>query len=151
MGTLIQDIHYGLRVLAKRPGFTFAAVLTLALGIGLHTAIFSLYNGVLLRPLPARDPERLVNLYSGVQGEPDTGIFSYPAYVYYRDRSTSFSSVTAYAGGRMLLSAGGVAPELLQAQMVSANYFEMLGTSPTLGRSFSPEEDKIPGANPVVV
>ena len=151
MGTLIQDVRYGLRILAKRPGFTIAAVITLALGIGLNTAIFSLYNGVLLRPLPARDPERLVNLYSAVQGEPGTGIFSYPAYVYYRDRNTSFASVAAYAGGRMLLSAGGVAPELLQAQMVSANFFDMLGASPALGRSFSPEEDKTPGANPVVM
>src|SRR5580693_5191314 len=126
METLIQDIRYGLRVLAKRPGFTIAAVLTLALGIGLNTAIFSLYNGVLLRPLPARDPERLVNLYSAVQGAPGTGIFSYPAYVYYRDRNTSFSGVAAYAGGRMLLNAGSAAPELLQAQMVSANYFDLL-------------------------
>jgi predicted permease len=151
MGTLIQDLRYGLRVLAKRPGFTIAAVITLALGIGLNTAIFSLYNGVLLRPLPARDPKRLVNLYSAVQGEPGTGIFSYPAYVYYRDRSSSFSSVAAYAGGHMLLNAGGVAPELLQAQMVSANFFDMLGASPALGRSFSPEEDKTPGENPVVM
>src|SRR5271156_241660 len=151
MGTLVQDIRYGLRVLAKRPGFAIAAVLTLALGIGLNTAIFSLYNGVLLRPLPARDPERLVNLYSAVQGERGAGIFSHPAYVFYRDRNTSFSSVAAYAGGHMLLSAGSVAPELLQAQMVSANYFEMLGASPALGRSFSPEEDKTPGANPVVM
>jgi macrolide transport system ATP-binding/permease protein len=151
MGTLIQDIRYGLRVLAKRPGFTIAAVLTLALGIGLNTAIFSLYNGVLLRPLPARDPERLVNLYSAVQGELGTGIFSYPAYVYYRDRSTSFSSVAAYAGGHMLLSAGGATPELLQAQMVSANFFDLLGASSALGRSFSPEEDETPGSHPVVM
>jgi macrolide transport system ATP-binding/permease protein len=151
MGTLIQDIRYGLRVLVKRPGFTVAAVVTLALGIGLNTAIFSLYNGVLLRPLSARDPERLVNLYSTVRGEPGTGIFSYPAYAFYRDRNTSLSSVAAYAGGRMLLSAGGSAPESLHAQMVSANFFDMLGASPALGRSFSPEEDKTPGASPVVM
>ena len=151
MGTLIQDIRYGLRVLVKRPGFTVAAVVTLALGIGLNTAIFSLYNGVLLRPLSARDPERLVNLYSTVRGEPGTGIFSYPAYAFYRDRNTSLSSVAAYAGGRMLLSAGGSASESLHAQMVSANFFDMLGASPALGRSFSPEEDKTPGASPVVM
>ena len=99
MGTLIQDFRYGLRVLAKRPGFTIAAVLTLALGIGLNAAIFSLYNAVLLRPLPARDPERLVNLYSVTRGEPGTGIFSYPEYTFYRDRNTSFSSIAAYAVG----------------------------------------------------
>ncbi len=151
METLFQDIRYGLRILAKRPGFTIAAVLTLALGIGLNTAIFSLYNGVLLRPLPARDPERLVNLYSAVEGEPGTGIFSYPAYAFYRDHNTEFSSVAAYAGGRVLLSAGGVAPESLQAQMVSANYFDILGASPALGRSFSPDEDKTAGSHPVVV
>ncbi|HXN71625.1 MAG TPA: ABC transporter permease [Candidatus Acidoferrales bacterium] len=151
MGTLIQDVRYGLRVLAKRPGFTIAAVLTLALGIGLNTAIFSLYNSVLLRPLPARDPERLVSLYSTVRDEPGTGIFSYPAYTFYRDRNASFSSIAAYAGGRMLLSAGGSAPELLQVQMVSANFFDMLGAAPALGRAFSGEEDKTPGANPVVM
>jgi macrolide transport system ATP-binding/permease protein len=151
MGNLIQDIRYGLRVLAKRPGFTIAAVLTLALGIGLNTAIFSLYNGVLLRPLPARDPERLVNLYSAVQGERGTGIFSHPAYVFYRDRNNSFSDVAAYAGGRVLLAAGGAAPESLHVQMVSANFFDMLGASPALGRSFSPDEDKTPGSHPVVM
>ena len=151
MGTLIQDVRYGLRVLAKRPGFTIAAVLTLALGIGLNTAIFSLYNSVLLRPLPARDPERLVSLYSTVRDEPGTGIFSYPAYTFYRDQNASFSSIAAYAGGRMLLSAGGAAPELLQVQMVSANFFDMLGAAPALGRAFSGEEDKTPGANPVVM
>ena len=151
MGTLIQDVRYGLRVLAKRPGFTIAAVLTLALGIGLNTAIFSLYNSVLLRPLPARDPERLVSLYSTARDEPGTGIFSYPAYTFYRDRNASFSSIAAYAGGRMLLSAGGAAPELLQVQMVSANFFDMLGAAPALGRAFSGEEDKTPGANPVVM
>jgi macrolide transport system ATP-binding/permease protein len=151
MANLTQDFRYGFRVLAKRPGFTIAAVLTLALGIGLNTAIFSLYNGVLLRPLPARDPERLVNLYSTVQGEPGTGVFSYPAYSFYRDRNTEFSSVAAYAGGRMLLSTGGIAPELLQAQMVSANFFGMLGATPVLGRAFSPEEDKTPAAHPVVI
>jgi predicted permease len=151
MGALIQDIRYGLRVLAKRPGFTIAAMLTLALGIGLNTAIFSLYNGVLLRPLPARDPERLVSLYSAIQGEPGTGIFSYPEYSFYRDRNTLFSSVAAYAGGRVLLSQGGAAPEPLQAQLVSANFFDMLGASPALGRAFSPEEDNTPGGRPVVV
>jgi macrolide transport system ATP-binding/permease protein len=151
MRTLIQDIRYGIRVLAKRPGFTVAAVLTLALGIGLNTAIFSLYNSVLLRPLPARDPERLVSLYSAIQGEPGTGIFSYPAYIFYRDSNISYSSVAAYAGGRVLLNAGGAAPELLQAQMVSANFFDMLGASPALGRAFSQEEDKTPGSHPVVM
>jgi macrolide transport system ATP-binding/permease protein len=151
MGTLIQDIRYGLRVIAKRPGFTIAAMLTLALGIGLNTAIFSLYNGVLLRPLPARDPERLVNLYSTVRGEPGTGIFSYPAYAFYRDRNTSFSGVAAFAGGRMLLGAGGATPESLSAQMVSANFFDMLGAAPALGRAFSAEEDKTSGTHPVVM
>jgi predicted permease len=151
MGTLIQDIRYGLRVLAKRPGFTIAAVITLALGIGLNAAIFSLYNAVLLRPLPARDPQRLVNLYSVTQGEPGTGIFSYPEYSLYRDRNTSFSSVAAYAGGRVLLAGGSSAPESLQAQMVSANFFDMLGASPALGRAFSLDEDNTPGAHPVVV
>ncbi len=151
MGNLIQDFRYGLRVLAKRPGFTIAAVLTLALGIGLNAAIFSLYNAVLLRPLPARDPERLVNLYSVTRGEPGTGIFSYPEYTFYRDRNTSFSSIAAYAGGIMLLGSVGAAPESLHAQMVSANFFDILGASPALGRAFSPEEDKTPGTHPVVM
>ena len=146
-----QDIRYGFRVLAKRPGFTAAAVLTLALGIGLNTAIFSLYNGVLLRPLPARDPERLVNLYSAIQGEPGSRTFSYPEYLFFRERNTVFSSVAAFAGGRVLLGEGGAAPETLHVHMVSANYFGMLGAAPALGRMFAPEEDATPAAHAVAV
>jgi predicted permease len=155
MGTLWQDIRYGARVLVKRPGFTAMAILALALGIGLNTAIFSLFNAVVLRPLPVPDPYSIVNLYAGIQGERSTGVFSYPDFADCRNQNTVFSGMAAHAGGHVLL--GGVngsassRPEWLHASMVSANYFDLLGARMAAGRSFLPEEDQTPGTHPVAI
>lgn len=155
MGTLWQDIRYGSRVLLNRPGFTATAILTLAVAIGLNTAIFSLFNALILRPLPVQDPSSVVNLYSGTEGEQGSGVFSYPDFADSRAQNTVFSSMAAHAGGHVLLgSANGSPdsrPEWLKANLVSANYFDMLGAAPAAGRSFLAEEDQTPNARPVVI
>jgi predicted permease len=154
---LWHDLRYGIRMLFKRPCFTAMAILTLALGIGLNAAIFSIYDTVILRPLPVRDPSRVVNLYSAIRGERQTNSFSYPEYAYYRDNNSIFSGMVAYAGAKVLLggpdasSAQAAQPEWLHTQLVSGNYFDLLGASPALGRTFLPEEDKTPATHPVVV
>jgi len=150
-----QDARYGARQLRRNSGFTILAAFTLALAIGLNAAIFTLFNGVLLRPLQARDPQRLVSLFSAVPGESAATVISYPEYVYCRERGSSFSSMAAYAGGRVLLTGAGgrviPAPEWLHAQLVSGSFFGLLGTVPALGRTFLPGEDQSPGAHPVAV
>ena len=103
---LLQDFRYGLRRLWKSPGFTLTVVLTLALGIGANTAIFSLFNALVLRPIPAKDPARIVNVYRTVENENRYGVFSYPEYVDYRDHNSSLSGLAAFTGARMTLTAG---------------------------------------------
>ncbi len=155
MNSLWHDIRIGARVLLKRPGFTSMAILTLALGIGLNTAVFSLFNALILRPLPVQDPTRVVNLYSGIQGAPSPGVFSYPEFVDCRDNNTVFFGMAGLAGGHVLLGgengSASSRPEWLKANLVSANYFDLLGASPAAGRSFLPDEDQIPGAHPVAI
>jgi predicted permease len=155
MGTLWQDVRYGARVLLKRPGFTAMAILALALGIGLNTAIFSLFNAIILRPLPVKDPASVVNLYTSIPGERSPGVFSYPEFVDCREQNTVFSGMVAHAGGHVLLGGEGASassrPEWLHASMVSANYFDLLGASMAVGRSFMPEEDQTPGTHPVAI
>ncbi|MFZ0820678.1 MAG: ABC transporter permease [Candidatus Acidiferrales bacterium] len=153
--TLGHDIRFGARVHLNRPGFTSMAVLTLALGIGLNTAIFSLFNAAVLRPLAVKDPTRVVNLYTGIQGEPSPGVFSYPEFADCRDQNSVFSGIAGHAGGHVLLGGEGGSensrPEWLHASLVSANYFDLLGAAPVFGRSFLSEEDQIPGAHPVAI
>ncbi len=155
MGTLWNDIRFGARVLLKRPGFTSMAVLTLALGIGMNTAIFSLFNAAILRPLPVKDPTRVVNLYGGVEGQRSSGVFSYPDFADFREQNNVFSAMAARAGGHVLLGGEGgpqsSRPEWLQVNLVSANYFDLLGATPAVGRTFLAEEDQTPGAHPVAV
>ena len=155
MGTLWQDIRYGIRVLLNRPGFTVTAILTLAVAIGLNTAIFSLFNALILRPLPVQDPANVVNLYAGTEGEQGSGVFSYPDFADSRAQNSVFSAMAAHAGGHVLLgSANGSSdsrPEWLKANLVSANYFDLLGALPAAGRSFLAEEDQTPNARPVVI
>jgi putative ABC transport system permease protein len=156
VGTLWQDIRFGVRVLAKKPGLSALAILALTLGIGLNTAIFSLFNSAVLQPLPVRDADRVMSLYRVVEGERGHGVMSYPEYKFYRDNSTVFSGISAYSGAKLLLGNGGAGsqdtkPEWLEAQLFTGNMFKVLGAGAALGRTFLPEEDQVPGAKPVVV
>ena len=141
MKNLIQDLRYGTRMLVKKPGFTSVAVLTLALGIGATTAIFSVVNAVLLRPLPYPDADRL--LYVGQQFRSGLAGSGEPKFLFWREQSKSFEALAAYsnyggAGGNL---AGGNEAEYVQGSRVSEDFFRVLGVYPALGRAFTPEED----------
>jgi predicted permease len=157
----VQDLRHGCRALARSPGFTLIAVLTLALGIGVNTTIFSAYDAVALKPLPVTDANRVVRferwLKSRYLGDVQYN-FSFPEYVYCRDHQDMFSTVVAASGPIRVLATisdgtqrGGNKLKTLQGQIVSGNYFTGLGINARLGRTFGPDEDGAPGANPVVV
>jgi len=150
MQTLWQDLRYGLRMLRRSPGFTAVAALSLALGIGANTAIFSVVNAALLRPLPVKEPDRLVGLYRKIPQDRNHNRFSYPNYLDTRDRNQSFSGLAAYYFTPLNLSGGGQT-ERLWGKVVSGNYFSTLGVEFTKGRAFLPDEDRTPGAHPVAV
>jgi len=151
MQTVWQDLRYGARMLFKKPGFTLIAILTLALGIGANTVIFSVVNTVLLRPLPYEDSERLVVLYeTNPQQGRDQLIVSYSNLADWRAQSHSFEQLVGYLSGGMVLT-GKDEPARLQVAAVSADLFTMLRVKPLRGRVFLPEEDKIGGAPVVVV
>ena len=143
-----QDIRYGLRVLLKSPGFTAIAVLTLALGIGANTALFSVVNGVLLNPLPFPNPDRLVAVYSKTTEFQESSI-SYPNFLDWVKDNHSFSKLGAFRSEEYNMTGEGE-PERLHGHMISADFFPALGVNPILGRYFLPEEDK-PGAAPVAI
>ena len=151
-----NDLRYGLRTLGRSPVFTIVAVSSLALGIGANTAIFSLLNQVMLRMLPVSEPERLVVLHTEGQREGwsssdnNEAVFSYPMYKDLRDRNQVLDGVIARASGHATVSYGGET-ERAYAEMVSGNFFQVLGVRPALGRLFLPDDDAAPGANPVVV
>jgi putative ABC transport system permease protein len=149
MQSLWQDLRYGARMLLKKPGFTFVAVVTLGLGIGANTAIFSLVNTILLRPLPIAQPQRVVEVTPLIK-EASIGAFSYPFYLDFRDKNDVFDGMAAYYFAPMSLSREG-ANERLWGYLVSGNYFDVLGVRAFRGRMFTQEEDRIPGASPVVV
>ena len=160
METFLKDISYGLRMLIKKPGFTFVAVITLALGIGVNAALFTVFNAFVLRPLPLRDPGKLVSLEGvGPQGE-RRRLFSYLDYLDYRDQNSTLSDLIAWNKVRATL---GEAPpnqgddefaegyEYLFGQIVSGNYFTALGADMSQGRAFQVTDDQRPGEQPVVV
>src|SRR5438874_6319685 len=153
MQTLWQDLRYGLRMLAKNPGFTFIAVLTLALGIGANTAIFSVVNAVLLRPLPFAEPDRLVDIWhTPPQASfPGIPIFSVsPAnFLDWRARSQTFEGMSAYGFGRYTLTGTGH-PEALRTVGATHGFFSILRAQPILGRTFLEEEDS-PGRDHEVI
>ena len=150
MTTLLQDMRYALRVLWKSPGFAIVAVLSLALGVGANTAIFSIVNAVLLRSLPFSHPERLVKIVASNRGVGARDIgFSVPELDDLRTRAGVFDQVTAIQGGPTNLT-GGERPQHLELLEVSANYFSMLGTSAQIGRVFGPGDD-VPGFGEAIV
>src|SRR5208337_4271274 len=158
--TLIQDVRYGLRQLRRSPGFTAVAVLTLALGIGANTAIFSLLNAIMLRELPVQNPEQLV-LFGKARaaGSTDdfasTELYSYPFYREMRQKNQVFSDVSAILSilfTKMHGAVGGSAElEPMDVQLVSGSYFSFLGVKPILGRSFTEAEDEPAGGHPVAI
>src|ERR1700730_1609692 len=129
------DLRYGFRRLRQSPGFTVLAILSLALGIGANTAIFSLVDTVLLRPLPVAHAEQLVEVYCTQHTGADYPIQSYPNYKDYRDRNDVFTGLVVYRFAPMSLSHSGT-NERIWGNIVSENYFDLLGVPPLLGRGF---------------
>jgi len=180
MNGLLQDLRFGLRQLRKNPGFTAVAVVTLALGIGANTAIFTVVNALLLKMLPVRDPQQLVVVgdpalpNSTSNATPRTDVFSYPLYKELRDRNSVFSGLCAgatnhfleidtgqgtnqgtnadtNAGSNVSTIGGTTGSEKINGRLVSGNYFAVLGLEPAAGRLFSDSDDTAENANPVVV
>src|SRR5215510_855284 len=157
--TLLQDLRYGARILLKHKGFTLIAVFTLALGIGANTALFTVFDALMLKPLPVKDPDSLVS-FSGVDrdGGPRK-IFSYPDYLDYRDRNTTLTKLVAWSKAAVALGETKIGRDNLSVeganyvfgQIVTANYFAALGAEMDLGCGFLPEEDRTPGASPLIV
>ena len=145
---LLQDARYGMRMLVKNPGFTAVVVLTLALGIGANTAIFSVVNGVLLSPLPFPNAKRVVSMFQDKPNFPK-GSISYPNFLDWQHDNRTFESIAAYRWADGSISGVGE-PEEVKAQRVSATFFPILGVKPILGQNFSAEEDRR-GANPTVI
>ncbi len=150
MDSLIQDVRYAIRQLTRSPGFTAVAVLTLALGLGANTAIFSLVHGVLLRPLPYPEPERLAMVWLNNPGEGiDKDVTSFPHFADWRQQARSFDQLVAYSGGGFILTGRGE-PEQLRGARVAAGFFPMLGVPAIHGRGLLDEENQ-PGREKVVV
>jgi predicted permease len=148
MDTLLQDFRYGLRMLLKAPAFVVIAVLTLALGIGANTALFSIVSSVLLSPLPFHEPDRLMAVYSSNREFRNASI-SYPNFLDWVRNNRSFSDLAAFRQDSFELTGMGE-PERLKVEMVSANFFPLLGVQPVIGRQFLVAEDQA-GAPPVVL
>ena len=141
--TFAQDVRYALRTLRKSPGFAAVAVLTLALGIGANTAIFSIVDAVLLRPLPFKDPSRLVMLWEGIPAIGFSKVTaSAPDIMFYEGQQKSFDAIGAFQNKAVDISGGAGEPERVIAARVSASIFPMLGVSPLIGRTYTDAEDK---------
>ena len=150
MNHLWQDVRYGIRMLLSKPGFTAAAVVVLALGIGANSAVFSLVNAFLLKPLHVQKPEELAGLYSRDTKHPDAyRAFSYPNYVDIRDNNQTFSSLAAFNLAMVGIQEGNQTRRAFTA-IVSSNYFSTLGVTLLNGRPFLAEEEK-PGGEPTAI
>jgi predicted permease len=151
MDSVAQDLRFAARVLRRTPGFTIVAALTLALGIGANTGIFSLVNGLMIRP-PAgiEEADRLVQIARSYDGAPRWDNWSYPAAELIRDASALMSDVAGYSNGSFVLGQGEDL-EPVAGQYVTGNYFSTLGVHPTVGRLLEPADDRAPGAHPVAV
>src|ERR1700734_3326669 len=145
-----QDVRYGLRVLLRNPGFAIIAVLTLALGIGANTAIFSVVQGVLLAPLPYSEPERLVLVWQYNLTLKHAISVSYPDFLDWQHDARSFQQMAAFDSQDRDLTSPGT-PEHLAGKEISSGFLSILGVKPILGREFSPEEDKRGGPRAVII
>ena len=151
MGDLLQDFRFAVRVLLQRPLLSAAAIVSLALGIGANATIFSVVNALLFSSVGVREPARLVSLYTRDERNPGFAPLSHLNWRDYRDQSKTFDEVLGYDWAGMSVATGQGEAELVVGQMVSGNYFDVLGVEPALGRAFTPEEDGAPGAYPVAV
>lgn len=149
MDILVQDVRYGFKQLWKSKGVTIVAIVSLAVGIGANSVIFSVVNSFLLRPRAVSAPEQLVQIYTGDRDQPYQ-TSSYPTYQDFRDRNEVFSGLAAYGVEQFKLDDGNQV-EQVWGEFVTGNYFDVLGVSPVKGRTFLPEEDAVPRRNPVVV
>jgi putative ABC transport system permease protein len=149
---LIQDVRYAIRSLQRTPGLTAFVAITLALGIGMTSATFSMVDGLIFRPYPVPHPSEVVSLVSTTHDSPFDD-FSYREYVDIRDKTTSYDGVVANAGMEAVgfSAEPGTTPRIKGGMMVSGNYFDVLGVEPRLGRGFREDEDKVPGRDAVVV
>jgi len=154
MRTFWQDVQYGLRILVKRPGFTTVAALSLALGIGANTVIFSLINTTLLRPLPFEDPDRLVIIFTvPVQNKSARNGVNISAYTTFREQSRSFEGMGALTGISKSLGAeeNGAPAERISGWRFAPSVFQVLRVKPALGRFYTDDEDQVDNAAPVIV
>jgi len=157
--TLWQDLRFGLRMLRKNPGFSLIAILTLALGIGANTALFTVYDAFVLKPLPLKDPESIVHVRGYAREGKWQPLFSYQDYLDYRDRNASFVGLIAmnkfavpFGDETADIAGFSVLPGNFGfGRLVSSNYFAVLGAEMALGRGFAPEENQTPGTHPVLV
>jgi putative ABC transport system permease protein len=149
MDSLLRDLRYAARQLLRSPGFTLAAAVTLTLGIGANTVVFSIVNGLLLRPLPVEQPEAVVGLYATERRAGDTRNLSYPEYLDYRDRSGIFTGLAATLGVPLSL-AGDERAEMVWGEIVTEDYFSVLRLEPALGRTFLPADASGPDSDPLV-
>src|ERR1700757_3172678 len=149
MNAFLQDVRYALRMLAQSPGFTSVAILTLALGIGANTALFSVVNGVLLNPLPYPRPEELVSLAEKLPPFEQFAI-SYPNFQDWVRMNHTFEGLAAYRQNNFNLTGSGEA-QRVKATQVSASFFPLLGVNPLIGRNFLPQEDRRGAAHVVML
>ena len=152
MSGILQDVRYAVRGFSKNPGFVLVAVVILAVGIGANIAIVSLVDTLYLRELPVRDPFRLVEIYQVRNATPGEYFnLSYPDYLAYRDQNRSFESLAAHYSSAPIHIAAGESSGEINGSVVTQNYFPLLGIEPAIGRFFRPEEDRVPGRDPVAV
>ena len=151
MGALVRDVRFAARLLVKQPGFTAAAVVSLALGLGANSALFNMFNSLLWRPLPVAAPGEITSLYTTREGQAVYTGFSYPDYRDLRDQDDVFAGVAGHTPTLFALRSEGRDDPRVYGELVTGNYFDVLGVGMQLGRSFRPEEDLTPGTHPVVV
>ncbi|MCA1615266.1 MAG: ABC transporter permease [Acidobacteria bacterium] len=150
MENLLMDLRYALRMIVKHPGVAAVAIISMALAIGANTAIFSMVNAALLRPLPVEQPGQLLRMFMTYTSGLEYGAFSHQDYLYCRDKNQVFSGLAAQRLAVFGLG-NGEQTETAQGMLVTGNYFDLLGVKPVVGRAFLPEEDQVPGSHPVAV